>query len=92
MLEELDQEPDGDVTPTATNKGENRIAAAALRWTPSSRTSNTTTLSAYSTSSRYQDFQLSRFTDFKPFDRQLAITDYALRHQLLSSSVRGAAH
>ena len=89
MLEETDQEPDGDVTPTATNKGENRIVAATLRWTPSSRTSNTTTLSAYSTSSRYQDFRVSRFTDFKPFDRHLAITDYALRHQLLSSSVRG---
>ena len=67
MLQEMDLEPDGDVTPTASNKGENRIAAATLRWTPSSRTSNTTTLSAYSTSSRYQDLRAVAVYRFRAF-------------------------
>ena len=89
MLQEMDQEPDGDVTTTASNKGENRIAAATLRWTPNSRTSHTTTVSAYSTSSRYQDARLAAVSAVDPFDRRLAIADYALRHQFLSSLPKG---
>ena len=89
MLQELDREPDGTTITTASNKGENRIAAATLRWIPSSRVSSATTVSAYSTSSRYQDLRVSTFSDFDPFDRRSVVRDAAVRHQFLSALPKG---
>jgi hypothetical protein len=87
MLHELDREPDGNLRTSASNKGENRIAAATLRWIPSSRVSSSTTVSAYNTTSSERDrlFALG----IEPLDRHLLIDDYAVRHQLLFASSRG---
>jgi TonB dependent receptor-like, beta-barrel/TonB-dependent Receptor Plug Domain len=87
MLQELNREPDGDVLTTASTKGENRIAAATLRWIPTSRVSSATTVSAYSTTSR----ERARFfaLGIDPLDRNLLIDDYAVRHQVLFASSHG---
>ncbi len=89
MLQELDLEPDGTTITTASNKGENRIAAATLRWMPSSRVSSATTVSVYSTSSRYEDLRVSAFSDFDPFDRRSVVRDAAVRHQFLYALPKG---
>ena len=77
-----------------STKGENRIAAGTLRWTPSSRVSSATTLSAYSHDTRDADRQFEEAGRFPilfdgPFERHVVIHDYAARHQLLLASSKG---
>ena len=64
MLSEVQKDPGEPDFISSRNRGDNRIAAGTLRWMPSSRFSSATTVSAYSTSSRYEDLQLSFFSDF----------------------------
>jgi hypothetical protein len=90
MLEEAQQtEPGEAALTTARNRGDNRIAAATLRWMPSSRFSSATTVSAYSTASRYEDLQQSFFSDLDAFDRSIGVRDVAVRQELLYASAKG---
>jgi hypothetical protein len=89
MLQELNQDPDGSIRIDASNDGDNRIAAATLRWVPNSRLTSATTLSAYSTSSRHVDTRLAFFSDYGAFDRRYALRDLAVRHQLLYAPSAG---
>ena len=83
MLQTLDQERDGTVVVRESNRGDNRIAAGTLRWMPSSRFSGATTISAYSTTSHYEDRMIALIAGFDAFDRRLVLQDYAVRHQVL---------
>jgi hypothetical protein len=69
-----------------STRGENRIGAGTLRWTPSSRVSSVTTLSAYAHDSQDTD-RVSEddvpFPNVDPFRRRVVLHDYAVRHQLL---------
>jgi len=79
----------GDEPPeiNESNEGENRIASGTLRWIPSPRFSSTTTVSAYANDSRSRDNLLQTWVD--PYDRRLAIHDYAVRHQMLMAWSQG---
>jgi hypothetical protein len=83
MLQTLDQERDGTVVVRESNRGDNRIAAGTLRWMPSSRFSSATTISAYSTTSHYEDRMIALIAGNDPFERRLVLADYAVRHQVL---------
>ena len=90
MLSEVQKDP-GEVRPhlRRATEGDNRIAAGTLRWMPSSRFSSATTVSAYSTSSRYEDRQLSGFSDFRPSIAASACGTFALRQQIAVRHVKG---
>jgi TonB dependent receptor-like, beta-barrel/TonB-dependent Receptor Plug Domain len=83
MLQTLDQERDGAVVVRESDRGDNRIAAGTLRWMPSSRFSSATTISAYSTTSRYVDRMIALIAGNDAFDRRLVLQDYAVRQQVL---------
>jgi hypothetical protein len=89
MLQELEQERGGPIEVQASNTGDNRIAAGTLRWMPSSRFSSATTVSAYSTSARYLDSLLASFSYLDPFDRRIAVRDFAVRHHVLYAPSKG---
>jgi TonB dependent receptor len=90
MLLDIDRmQLDAPPVVMATNRGDNRIAAATLRWMPSSQVSTATTLSAYSTSSRYVDRMQPTLSELGAFDRDIGVTDIALRHQLHYASSKG---
>ena len=88
-LLELNADPGEPTVVTASNRGENRIGAATLRWVPTSRFSSTTIVSAYSTTAHYMDRRLSTFSDFGVFDRRMTVQDVAVRQQLLYASSPG---
>ena len=83
MLQSLERERDNTTVVRASNRGDNRIAAGTLRWMPSSRFSSATSISAYSTTSHHVDRMIALLPDVDPFDRRLAVQDYAVRHQVL---------
>ena len=69
-----------------STKGENVIGSGTLRWTPSSRVSSATTLSAYSHDSRDADRTFEGdvpIVGVEPYQRRVVIHDYAARHQVL---------
>ena len=82
-LEQLEFGDEQDLEPPTlreSTKARNRIAASTLRWTPSSRVSSATTLSAYTHASRNREAVLPESDNF---ERRVAIHDYAVRHQML---------
>ena len=90
LLGSANADPGEPTVVSSSNRGDNRIAAATLRWMPSSRFSSATTVSAYSTSARLRGSAGCRpLSDFGVFDRRMSVQDVAVRQQLLYASSPG---
>jgi TonB dependent receptor-like, beta-barrel/TonB-dependent Receptor Plug Domain len=78
-MTEYDKAEDGSTIVAAEFKGDNRLGALNLWWTPNSRFATTTTLSGYAHDERAYD----RFVLFgiQPFERRLSVHDFAVRQR-----------
>lgn len=66
---------------------DNRLAVANLSWTPGGHLTTTTTVTAYSNASHYQDHWTFRPTG--PFDRRIRVDDVAVRQRATVGWSRG---